>query len=243
MVKEFQMIDTEKEQKITEYVVMDEHTNNKDWVSFRLKTELIPIMSNLPILLFPVLAMFLFGLYAGKIGVFQNIALYLSQIKKIWGITLLLSIPLVIFLACLRLEIIDYGVHTQNAIQLFTSLSGLTLCFFYMSSIMLLLRKEFWQKLLRPLAFTGQMALTNYHMQSFISTFIFLGLNYFGNVSLVTGTLICLGIYACQIGYSYLWLKHFRFGPFEWLWRSLTYGYVQSMKKEEKKSEVSNHVG
>ena len=104
------------------------------------------------------------------------------------------------------------------------------------------IRKELWQKLLRPLAFTGQMALTNYLTQTFISTFIFLGLNYFGKVSLVTGTLICLVIYACQIGFSYVWLKNFRFGPFEWLWRSLTYGYFQSMKKEEKKSEVTNHV-
>ena len=182
------------------------------------------------------------GLYAGKIGIFQNATAYLPQIKKIWGITLVLSVPLVTFLACLKLDIIDYGVYTQNAIQLFTSLSGLTLCFFYTSSIMLLLRKELWQKLLRPLAFTGQMALTNYLTQTFISTFIFLGLNYYGKVSLVTGTLICLVIYACQIGFSYVWLKNFRFGPFEWLWRSLTYGYFQSMKKEEKKSEVTNQL-
>ncbi len=242
MVKEYQMMDKEKEQKITDYVDMYQNANYVDWVSYRLETELIPTISNLPIILFPVLAMFLFGLYAGKIGIFQNATAHLPQIKKIWGITLVLSIPLVTFLACLKLDIIDYGVYTQNAIQLFTSLSGLTLCFFYTSSIMLLLRKELWQKLLRPLAFTGQMALTNYLTQTFISTFIFLGLNYYGKVSLVTGTLICIVIYACQIGFSYVWLKNFRFGPFEWLWRSLTYGYFQSMKKEEKKSEVTNHV-
>ena len=111
-----------------------------------------------------------------------------------------------------------------------------------MSSLTLLLRKKHWQKWLRPLGFTGTMALTNYLFQTFISVFIFLGLNFFGKVSLVTGTFICLGIYIIQTAFSYVWLKNFRFGPLEWLWRSLTYGYFQPMKKEEKKNQVTNDI-
>ncbi|MBU8877394.1 DUF418 domain-containing protein [Bacillus sp. FJAT-29790] len=232
-IKEIQAMDQDKESKIAEYIDMYEHASYLDWVSYRIHTEIIPLTIELPFVLITVLAMFLFGLYAGKIGIFQPNSPHLPKIKKIWLITLLLSIPLVILLAIMKLGLIDLGVYQENALFLFTSLSGLPLCFFYMSSLTLLLRKKLWQKLLRPLGFTGQMALTNYLSQTVISTFIFLGLHFFGKVSLVTGTLICLGIYIFQVLFSYIWLKSFRFGPLEWLWRSLTYGYFQAMKKQE----------
>ena len=171
---------------------MYENGNYLEWVSYRFQTEVIPILLKTPLSIFTILAMFLFGLYAGKIGIFKLNSPYLTMIKKIWLITFILSIPLVSLLAVFKLDLIDLGVYRGNAIFLVTSLSGLTLCFFYMSSITLLLRKKTWQKLLRPLGYTGQMALTNYISQTLISVFIFLGLNYFGKVSLVTGTLICL---------------------------------------------------
>ncbi|MFJ8247442.1 DUF418 domain-containing protein [Peribacillus asahii] len=233
-IKEMQAMNQDKESRIAEYVDMYEHASYLDWVSYRLPTEIIPLTLELPFVIITVLAMFLFGLYAGKIGIFQHNSPHLPKIKKIWITTLLLSIPLVSFLAIMKVEFIDLGVYRENAVFLFTSLSGLTLCFFYMSSLTLLLRKKHWQKLLRPFGFTGQMALTNYILQTVISIFIFLGLNLFGKVSLLTGTLICLSIYIVQVIFSYVWLKNFRFGPLEWLWRSLTYGYFQPMKKEEK---------
>ncbi|WP_338449666.1 DUF418 domain-containing protein [Niallia oryzisoli] len=220
--------------KLAEYVDMYENATYIEWVSYRLQTEMGMILANIPFTIITVLAMFLFGLYAGKIGVFKPDSPHLSMIKKIWLTTLVLSIPLVALLAIYKLNIIDVGVYQQNAVYLFTSLSGITLCFFYMSSLTLLLRRDFWQKLLRPLGYTGQMALTNYLLQTFISVGIFLGLNYYGKVSLAEGTLICLVTYAGQTLFSYYWMRNFRFGPFEWLWRTMTYGYIQPMKKEER---------
>ncbi len=240
MKEGIQALEQDKENKLPEYMDIYENASYVDWVSYRFHTEIIPLTLELPIVLITVLAMFLFGLYAGKIGIFQPDSPYLPKIKKIWFITLVLSIPLVLILAILKLGLIDLGVYTENTIFLFTSLSGLTLCFFYMSSLTLLLRKKHWQKWLQPLGFTGQMALTNYLFQTFISVFLFLGLNFFGTVSLVTGTFICLGIFIIQMVFSYIWLKNFKFGPLEWLWRSLTYGYFQPMKQEEKKNQVTN---
>lgn len=226
-------LDKEEGEKLEEYVKMYEHAPYGEWVSYRLQTEMGRLLSGLPFAMFTVLAMFLFGLYAGKIGFFSDVTKHLIKIKKIWWISLLVSIPLVSLLALYKVDVINVGVYQQNAIALFTSLSGFSLCFFYISSLTLLLRREFWQKLLRPLGFTGQMALTNYLLQTILSVGIFLGLNYYGKVSLAGGTLICLAIYAGQTLLSYFWLKKYRFGPFEWLWRTLTYGYVQPMKKEE----------
>jgi uncharacterized protein len=45
---------------------------------------------------------------------------------------------------------------------------------------------------------------------------------------------LALGIFAVQILLSHLWLSRFRFGPAEWVWRSLTYGKAQPMLRHDR---------
>ncbi len=84
-----------------------------------------------------------------------------------------------------------------------------------------------------PLAAVGRMALTNYLMQTVICTTIFYGFGWGMFASLDRFAL--LGIVAIvwmiQLVASPIWLRYFRFGPLEWLWRSLTYGRLQPMRK------------
>ncbi len=84
------------------------------------------------------------------------------------------------------------------------------------------------------LAAVGQMALTNYLMQSIICVFIFygIGLGLFGQIERQYQVMIVLAIWIVQILWSRPWLNHFRYGPFEWLWRSLTYMKRQPIKHE-----------
>ncbi|MHC4109133.1 MAG: DUF418 domain-containing protein, partial [Planctomycetota bacterium] len=72
----------------------------------------------------------------------------------------------------------------------------------------------------RPLAAVGRMALTNYLMQTIICTTIFYGHGFaqFGEFSRVEQLLTVLGVFALQLIVSPIWLRFFRFGPFEWLW-------------------------
>jgi uncharacterized protein len=56
------------------------------------------------------------------------------------------------------------------------------------------------------------------------------GTGYAGAVGVVGGLLLACLIFLVQIGISTVWLQHFRFGPAEWLWRSLTYGTRQPMR-------------
>jgi uncharacterized protein len=56
-----------------------------------------------------------------------------------------------------------------------------------------------------------------------IVIFFNFGFNLFGRIGLIQTMGIAILILAIQIIFSNIWLKHFRFGPFEWLWRSLTY--------------------
>lgn len=83
------------------------------------------------------------------------------------------------------------------------------------------------------LAAIGQMALTNYLMHSVICATIFFGwgFGYWGQWSRFETIGVVAAILALQFIVSPLWLSVFRFGPMEWLWRSLTYWRVQPMLK------------
>jgi uncharacterized protein len=85
--------------------------------------------------------------------------------------------------------------------------------------------------LLPGLAAIGQMALTNYLLQSIVLGCIFYGygLGLFGRIGPAAATGIGVAIYVAQVHLSRFWLGHFLFGPFEWLWRSLAYGRRQPM--------------
>ena len=102
----------------------------------------------------------------------------------------------------------------------------------YIGLIMWLCKSDFFPILKKWLAPFGRMALTNYLMQSIIATFIFYGhgLGLFGTVSRAEQWFYILGIWIFQLLFSKWWLGRFKFGPFEWLWRSLTYWKVQSMR-------------
>jgi uncharacterized protein len=71
----------------------------------------------------------------------------------------------------------------------------------------------------------GRMALTNYIMHSIILSSVFYGYagGLYGEISRAPQMLIAVAILLIQIPLSSWWLKHFQFGPLEWLWRSLTY--------------------
>jgi len=100
--------------------------------------------------------------------------------------------------------------------------------------IMLVCQKNSLDRFTRPLAAVGRMALSCYLLQTIICTTIFYGhgLGLYGSVSRVGQALIMLAVWALLLVFCPLWLRHFRFGPFEWLWRSLTYMKLQPLKVE-----------
>lgn len=71
----------------------------------------------------------------------------------------------------------------------------------------------------------GQMALSNYIGQSLLASTIFygFGLGLYGRVHRIEILAITALIFAIQIAFSKLWMKRFRYGPLEWIWRSLSY--------------------
>lgn len=102
------------------------------------------------------------------------------------------------------------------------------------SVIVLLIDQRPSLPFLPPLAKVGRMALTNYLGQSLIATTLFYGYGFglTGSVGKLGTIGIAVLIFAAQILFSVLWLRSFRHGPMEWLWRSFTYGVRQPMRRE-----------
>jgi uncharacterized protein len=102
----------------------------------------------------------------------------------------------------------------------------------YAAGIALLWQRAWWQRRFATLAPVGRMALTNYLLQTVVAIALFYGIG-FGWAGKVGPTLILVlvvVVFAAQVQLSALWLRHFRYGPAEWLWRSLTYGQRQPMR-------------
>lgn len=105
-----------------------------------------------------------------------------------------------------------------------------------LGGIMLLYKSGMFNWFFALMKAPGQMAFTNYLMQSIIALFLFSGIGFalYGQLERHQLYLIVFGVWIFQIIFSHIWLHYFRFGPFEWAWRSLTYWKVQPMRKISK---------
>jgi len=109
---------------------------------------------------------------------------------------------------------------------------SILMAYSYMSLLILFCRSSSLMKLKGLLANVGKMALTNYLSHTLICGFIFYGwgLGFYGTVERSEMLLIVIGVWIFQLFFSSFWMARFQFGPFEWLWRSMTYGKRQPLK-------------
>ena len=109
---------------------------------------------------------------------------------------------------------------------------SLLLSFAFICLIMIASKKDKFSKSANLLAGVGRTAFSNYILQTLICTTIFYGhgLGLFGNVERLEQILIVTAIWIFQIFITHIWLQFFRFGPIEWLWRSITYWKIQPLR-------------
>jgi len=105
----------------------------------------------------------------------------------------------------------------------------------YISFLTIIYKYDVIKKMLEGLKYAGRMSFSTYLGQTLIGIIIFYpyccGL--YGRLSLWQVELLAIGIYTLQVWFARIWLKHFMFGPLEWLWRSLTYNEFLSMRREK----------
>jgi uncharacterized protein len=134
------------------------------------------------------------------------------------------------------IEANDWAAGAALYYQQFNYWGSIPLAGAYLGGIMLFARR--WPTGLptRALSAVGRTAFSNYILQTVVATTIFYGhgLGWFGRVSRFEALGVVAAIWLVQIPLSVLWLRYYRYGPLEWLWRTLTYGERQPLRRESK---------
>jgi uncharacterized protein len=169
------------------------------------------------------------GAAAWKAGLFRDPAGYRWLL---WAVTLVgggvgVAATLLLVFAT------STGQPTGLPPVLLEAASSAPLALAYAAGLLLALRSPLATRLTAPFAAAGQMALTNYLTQSLVLSLLFYGygLGLYGRLGSMAAAGVGLAIYAGQLVFSQAWLRRYRFGPVEWVWRSLTYGRAQPMEK------------
>lgn len=181
-----------------------------------------------------VFAMFLLGFYFAKKGWLFNIKENIAVFRKMFWYGLILGI--------IGNAIYTYGMHHSSQMDMnpttFVAMIGFgfgvpAMTLFYIASFALAIEKGFFNWCTKMLAPVGRMALTNYLLQSIICTTLYYsyGGGLYGQVNIWQGIILTFVIFILQIFFSRFWLSRFYYGPFEWLWRTLTYKKIQPFKK------------
>jgi uncharacterized protein len=176
-----------------------------------------------------VFSMFLLGLAAGVSSFFNNLDRFIPIIRKLWyiGVTCLCVSAAWTVMSSMDPE---HSAVLDLVYYQFLKIANIFICLFYVASVILLARNRRWHAALSILRAPGRMALTNYLLQALVFTTLFnsYGLGLFGNVSPLAGFGLSLLFYAGEVAASNWFLSRFKFGPAEWVWKSLTYGRRQA---------------
>ena len=163
-----------------------------------------------------IFIMFLTGFLVAKADWISHVSEYSKQIKWIQFVTfpLFVGISLWIWFAAQG--------EDQN-LQFIIGLGVIPTTYFYLTCLFVILENKKIAKLLKPIGRVGQMAFTNYLAQSFIGLAIMslMGLEVVSPSEVV---IIAILTFVIQIIFSVIWFKFFKMGPFEKLWRFMTYG-------------------
>lgn len=175
-------------------------------------------------MLFSIFPFFLIGGGMAKLKWLEKV----RELKKPFmiGFTLFLIIGLTLKLSP---YIISQNIAWEYVQDAF---GGPILALGYVFGIALWVGKSPTNKFLKVLAPVGKTSMSNYLLQSIISTLFFYsyGFGFYDRISVLTGTVLVLVIYGLQVLLSSYWLKSHPFGPVEWLWRSVTYKKKQQWR-------------
>jgi uncharacterized membrane protein YeiB len=185
--------------------------------------------------LFMVVPLMLLGITAGQYRIFEGLAEKLKKVSIFTALLLIVSIAGLIY-QYQHVPANPFGFYTGVDEATYTFLSigimiGPLVSALYVGVLILLLQFPFVQNLLSPLKSYGRMALTNYIFQTvfiYLAGYVF---NWFDTLSYLQSLLVCVTVYAIQLIFSVFWLRYFRYGPLEWIWRIVTYLEVPPMRK------------
>jgi uncharacterized protein len=177
-----------------------------------------------------ILAIFVLGFWIGRNIIYHNLHKDRVFLRNTAIIGFLTGLPLNIYFA-MEVSTRMHGIHTLISAEILNTIGYISLTSAYAATFTLLYQTGLKKFLDWSFNSVGKTALSNYLLQSVLGIIFFysagLGFGeYFGSTML---TVAVFAIFGLQIHVSNIWLKYFRFGPVEWIWRVLTYGqYIKN---------------
>ena len=177
-----------------------------------------------------VLGLFILGYLIGRHQLYAR--LQQLPLKRIFWPLFLAALPLSMLYAWSAVSGHSWG---RTIHSLLYAVSVIPMAAVYIIGICLAYLRSPHAAAFRWLAAPGRMALTNYISQSLIGIGLFygIGLGLGTTFGLIHIELTAIAVFLAQILLSLLWLRSFRFGPLEWLWRLLTYGQYVPLRKSK----------
>jgi uncharacterized protein len=180
-----------------------------------------------------VLGMMLLGMGLLKLGFLSAQRSY-AQYATVAAVGYLVGIPINCY--TVYMDIRDQFDPATMARAYYTyDIERFAVAFAHIAVIMMLCKAGAMKWFTSRLAAVGQMALTNYLFDTITCCIIFCGYGFglFGKLERYQLYYVVAAIWTVEFIGSKIWLEHFRFGPAEWLWRSLTYWQRQPMRLEQ----------
>jgi len=200
----------------------------------------IPRIVPLHVLVVPrTFALFLLGVFTWRTGLLRNPE---RHRRLLIGVAIF---GLVLGLGMSQLELLGAETSWRTlapVVSTLITLGPVVLSIGYGATCIALYTFTGADRLLSGLGPLGRMAFSNYLAQSLVFGWIFFGygLGLFGRLSSSQAMLLGITVYVGQVLASRWWLKRFRFGPMEWLWRSLMYGACQPWRLRTPSSSKEN---
>jgi uncharacterized protein len=178
---------------------------------------------------FWLIGRFLIGYVAGKQRWFDNEgAGHLPLFRKLIIYGAIADIPTIVVTALFGFHVLEprkLSVAAHLVVTFVHELGLLGLTAAYIGIVVMLMQRQAWRHVLALIAPAGRMPLTTYILQSVICTFLFYGwgLGWAGKVGGAGCVLVACTVFSFEVLVCHLWLRRFRFGPLEWVWRTLVY--------------------
>lgn len=193
--------------------------NQLDWST---NSGIVGIISGI----FTLLPLMMLGTYLARVKLFHD---PLANRRKLIWFTVITGFLFVVFKA---------GPYLVGAPLWLTiiqdSIGGPASALFYLSIITLVANRPVFSWIAHQLSYVGRMSLSNYLFQSVLMLILFYGIGFglYAKFSLLGFVCFVIGVFVIQVVLSRIWFRYFTFGPIEWLWRILTYGKIQPLRKK-----------
>jgi len=197
------------------------------------------IQSTYAFMLWRVGGLMLLGMALMKLGILsgeRDTGVYRKMMLIGYGI----GLPIAVFSAY------DLYAHEFKSLYVFqvgmipNYVASILVALGHIGAVMLMVKANVWANLMARFSAVGRMALTNYLLHSIVLTTIFYGYGFrlYGEIPRLAQMAFVAVVIGLQLCLSPMWLARYRFGPVEWLWRSLTYWQRQPMRRDPIKQTI-----